>query len=1099
MKKFFIAICVFFVTFAVKAQCDLSDFTLNQVPGTCYGNAELTVSNPSCTSSTEILAELISPGNPSPKIEPLTGGSYTFSSLRAGTYTVTLSNQNTGVRGVSKSIEITTSYQNIVWQLNSIAAPTCSDGVNGRIQLKIISGGIGSFKIEVFDKLGNLVVSQNNIPKPTTGNTANIEFLGSDSNPLKSGDYSLQITDLAGGNLGCGAIIKLPIVIPPSTNSNTLCKLIERGELSYIQLGLDAAGDCKHRLKIQIKHPGTNVQLSTEAQNFYKQAGTAQVWNLTTNEGPIDISSTLEDALYIYRNHYTTPFMFKEGDKVRVLIKGAQNTIDETFILKDLDPNKPPFQERRLGWLGNDAQGAVRGWQITYVDKENTCREAYAFRLGQGVSHRIYKDDNDNSKEYKYRYHPWGMYEFDLDYANRATTGKTTPDPDKHWYKVEKLEAGAWTDVSHLVKWSRGKHSMPLTFDDFIADFTDAGAPTATNRTIRYRFTYQDTKIINSGPKGCFPSSPPVMEIDAYYKNNISNYLEGIMTNDWAIRYGYGAYEGTSAMYLATGQYTYVYPIKIKLEMLSRADGKALDAPFPMRLPFMNPEDVQMKVFDPVVEFEGITPEHNFFGYGDFPAGQYRLTITDACGNSHSIIKDFDKYLKYDDKITIDQGCGNGSVTFDVGAKDHRTGEVISQISESIRVGITKKNHLDSWNYFQYATRPVYTTPNGVFSNLPPGDYKILLRGLYHAIHYTNTNNRFASNGFTSAVVPPGVYVWVSMESRIHHQSSYSKIISIQPAVSQLQAEVESTFCDPNTNTGIVNATITSPQDIIRYPLTFELRKKADASLVASHTYDGTNAETSHTFTNVDEGVYVVIIKHECGSNEFETEVKLSNFRQPSIFLNRTNDCPGTPVTLRLSASETLFDIEWYRLEGANRIILGNGNTITQSPTTTTTYYAEYALKPGIGCASTAPATAQRIVRVKDDNTPPTILNCPSDIEVFAEIGKCTAQVYWTEPTASDDCTNPPMMTQTHHSGDVFDIGTHTVNYVFKDVAGNTATCTFNVTVKARSVDLQTHSRYTDGAGNTITQLNIGQQFFYEISYQNVGQENIRNTTLSVT
>ncbi|ATA93289.1 hypothetical protein CGC54_02515 [Capnocytophaga canimorsus] len=1099
MKKFFIAICVFFVTFAVKAQCDLSDFTLNQVPGTCYGNAELTVSNPSCTSSTEILAELISPGNPSPKIEPLTGGSYTFSSLRAGTYTVTLSNQNTGVRGVSKSIEITTSYQNIVWQLNSIAAPTCSDGVNGRIQLKIISGGIGSFKVEVFDKLGNLVVSQNNIPKPTTGNTANIEFLGSDSNPLKSGDYSLQITDLAGGNLGCGAIIKLPIVIPPSTNSNTLCKLIERGELSYIQLGLDAAGDCKHRLKIQIKHPGTNVQLSTEAQNFYKQAGTAQVWNLTTNEGPIDISSTLEDALYIYRNHYTTPFMFKEGDKVRVLIKGAQNTIDETFILKDLDPNKPPFQERRLGWLGNDAQGAVRGWQITYVDKENTCREAYAFRLGQGVSHRIYKDDNDNSKEYKYRYHPWGMYEFDLDYANRATTGKTTPDPDKHWYKVEKLEAGAWTDVSHLVKWSRGKHSMPLTFDDFIADFTDAGAPTATNRTIRYRFTYQDTKIINSGPKGCFPSSPPVMEIDAYYKNNISNYLEGIMTNDWAIRYGYGAYEGTSAMYLATGQYTYVYPIKIKLEMLSRADGKALDAPFPMRLPFMNPEDVQMKVFDPVVEFEGITPEHNFFGYGDFPAGQYRLTITDACGNSHSIIKDFDKYLKYDDKITIDQGCGNGSVTFDVGAKDHRTGEVISQISESIRVGITKKNHLDSWNYFQYATRPVYTTPNGVFSNLPPGDYKILLRGLYHAIHYTNTNNRFASNGFTSAVVPPGVYVWVSMESRMHHQSSYSKIISIQPAVSQLQAEVESTFCDPNTNTGIVNATITSPQDIIRYPLTFELRKKADASLVDSHTYDGTNTETSHTFTNVDEGVYVVIIKHECGSNEFETEVKLSNFRQPSIFLNRTNDCPGTPVTLRLSASETLFDIEWYRLEGANRIILGNGNTITQSPTTTTTYYAEYALKPGIGCASTAPATAQRIVRVKDDNTPPTILNCPSDIEVFAEIGKCTAQVYWTEPTASDDCTQPPLMTQTHHSGDVFDIGTHTVNYVFKDIAGNTATCTFNVTVKARSVNLQTHSRYTDGAGNTITQLNIGQQFFYEISYQNVGQENIRNTTLSVT
>src|SRR4029453_8521280 len=52
----------------------------------------------------------------------------------------------------------------------------------------------------------------------------------------------------------------------------------------------------------------------------------------------------------------------------------------------------------------------------------------------------------------------------------------------------------------------------------------------------------------------------------------------------------------------------------------------------------------------------------------------------------------------------------------------------------------------------------------------------------------------------------------------------------------------------------------------------------------------------------------------------------------------------------------------------------------------------------------------------------------------------------WTAPTASDNCPGVSLGSN-HNPGDTFPVGPTTVTYTATDGAGNTATCSFTVTV----------------------------------------------------
>ncbi len=82
-----------------------------------------------------------------------------------------------------------------------------------------------------------------------------------------------------------------------------------------------------------------------------------------------------------------------------------------------------------------------------------------------------------------------------------------------------------------------------------------------------------------------------------------------------------------------------------------------------------------------------------------------------------------------------------------------------------------------------------------------------------------------------------------------------------------------------------------------------------------------------------------------------------------------------------------------------------------------------------------------------EDNTPPTI-TCPADIFVDNDPGVCSAVVSYNV-TGSDNCPSPTLtQTEGFASGSAFPVGTTENTWEVSDASGNTATCSFNITVE---------------------------------------------------
>lgn len=81
-----------------------------------------------------------------------------------------------------------------------------------------------------------------------------------------------------------------------------------------------------------------------------------------------------------------------------------------------------------------------------------------------------------------------------------------------------------------------------------------------------------------------------------------------------------------------------------------------------------------------------------------------------------------------------------------------------------------------------------------------------------------------------------------------------------------------------------------------------------------------------------------------------------------------------------------------------------------------------------------------------EDNEKPTI-SCPANLTQSTALGQCSAVVDYPPPTASDNC--PGVITScTPPSSSTFSKGTTTVTCTATDASGNTASCSFSVTVE---------------------------------------------------
>src|SRR5262249_47227705 len=136
----------------------------------------------------------------------------------------------------------------------------------------------------------------------------------------------------------------------------------------------------------------------------------------------------------------------------------------------------------------------------------------------------------------------------------------------------------------------------------------------------------------------------------------------------------------------------------------------------------------------------------------------------------------------------------------------------------------------------------------------------------------------------------------------------------------------------------------------------------------------------------------------------------------PQEIDNGSSDPDGDPITLSISPSGP-FNL------GMTNVTL----TVTDSN----------------GASSTCTATVTVV-----DTTPPAV-TCPADLTVSNDPGKCSAVVTYVV-SATDNCSGV-VVVSSPPSGSVFPVGATTVTSTATDAAGNTAICSFTVTI----VDIQ--------------------------------------------
>ena len=198
-----------------------------------------------------------------------------------------------------------------------------------------------------------------------------------------------------------------------------------------------------------------------------------------------------------------------------------------------------------------------------------------------------------------------------------------------------------------------------------------------------------------------------------------------------------------------------------------------------------------------------------------------------------------------------------------------------------------------------------------------------------------------------------------------------------------------------------------------------------------------------------DGNAYRCVISSTCGASPVTSAGALLSFSpapSPSISGNITA-CPFesgvTYSTPNVSGNTYSWTVTGGSINGSS-----TGDMIVVDWGASGTGTVKVTESVNLSCTATTPDYTVNI----SDITLPVISGCPADININTDPGLCSAVVSWTEPTAVDDCAGAMTYTTRSNSpGDVFPIGTTIVTYTFTDLASNTSTCTFNITVADNS------------------------------------------------
>lgn len=1114
MKKFFLTIVfIFIATFAMVAQTlNLNGFTAVPTAGVCNSDGKILVTLPNTMgpSGKTLRVRLAVPGEPTERVQDLqigtTNNKYEFTLLKAGNYTVTVQDLVTANVG-TKLVQVTSSYvaPDFVGNRLNIKGPSCvGSGDDGGLSFQIVAGAKGPFKVK-FTK-GSTVIYDQTLTK-TAGAVLNVNIQGTTAKPIRDGyGYQLTIEDLAGGVANCGEIKTMDITIPGATE-NVACMEFEKVEENSI---LQKNTDCKFRLSLQIRRKGSLpiAQLENAIKTSPAKTAVVRRWDKAGNFiGEYDITTTYQNnpvAGGLNKGYsYYTPWIFEEDDTVEFEIKLGKTPIKEKFKLSkgivNLNDNKVnKLISPDYFFLNVDGIVALEVLDRSNLDPSGNCTRTANTKY---LYVDTYKRKIEFNNEYGGKVH-FGEYHWES--VNNWIKDPTVPGAG-YYYEVYK-----WTGVGDP-GWDPNYTSSRMNDPAWVklnigSDYTwiNKNYADLTNQPEGYykvRFVSRNA----AGVVSCY--QPERMRYIKPVAAGIKDPFNGLEINN-------GAFKGTVSIRKWLGNYMYNYPITVTVDYLD--DGKSGTTrpySFQTSLPFekTRTETITFPLVREVDNPDVSTIKR--FEFGDLPAGEYRITIKDKCGNTATDDFNLDTPMQYTtEKFEVKPGCGvNGSLSYEIAAP--RAGTV-----KNLQMRLLRKN--PATGDYDNVSPGYFRLRSGIFSNLQPGDYVFETQAFYYArvkmwriddnkenlpypqnMHWETLDPSTSNNGYTY-IRPNDAYTSDPEGNGTIAYHTSKAYFTIRPA-GNLDVDVVGTSCSAAAGSGIVAVNIKNPE-YIQYPLQFKLLNLATGVEVASSPEYGaggaTSTATGYVFKNVADGNYTVIVKHSCGELPYQKSVLANNYSEPGVRYAFVSPPCGREVKLTFDGSEQLFNIEWFRVEtGGSLTSIGTGQSVTDTVDRATTYVVTHSLKDATLCTSGS-GTKSVTVTFASDTQPPVITGCPTaPIVDNALTGQCYGKPTWGVVTATDNC-GVVTYTQSHKSGERMDIGTHTVVYTFTDAAGNTSTCSFTVTVKSRAINMVVKNDYVDGTGNVINRdLALNENFYYRITYQNQGTEAVTSSTLEVT
>ncbi len=222
-----------------------------------------------------------------------------------------------------------------------------------------------------------------------------------------------------------------------------------------------------------------------------------------------------------------------------------------------------------------------------------------------------------------------------------------------------------------------------------------------------------------------------------------------------------------------------------------------------------------------------------------------------------------------------------------------------------------------------------------------------------------------------------------------------------------------------------------------------------DASLSVSNNYSGAIPATECS-SIAPSGLNVIFtIEDDCGNQtSCSALIAVVDETMPTV------SCPASALNLEAcNAANGALVLNWLNQASASDACDGvlsvtNDLDFTDLDICSGTVSVEFSATDGCGNVNTC---SQNIII--SDSQDPTFLWCPLDITANGIENVCDPVVNYTGPIAIDDCDIMSLVrTAGPASGSTFVVGTTTtITYLATDNCGNTAECSFNITVEDAS------------------------------------------------